>query len=451
MTHIKIENIGPIKKVDIDLNKINVFIGPQSSGKSTIAKIISYCSWYEKNKILGTDPNVDFYEELLKFHNLEDNYFCDESLIEYTSPNYHIIFKGNNRESIYENKNVDSTNIFHNKKIEYIPAERNIVSIPGIGKYTESKNNILNFLYDWFRAKREKKENNRYKLPLESLNGVSYYYVQEEDTDKLMLENGKEIRLQHASSGLISVTPLLMIFNHVINEIYSEKRTLSPFETISIESKIGLFDKDKQENLEILINKTKESEKLLDSVKEQILDIVSSSPNASSDLDTKIKKISEDVFLSEEFLIDYQKKITKLIGLDTDYNYTKVIIEEPELNLFPTAQQELVYYMLEELVKENREHQLVMTTHSPYILFALNNCMMGGLVDKNIPNEEKESFASYKSWINPKCVSIYEIHDGELRYIQDEDGILEDNYLNKAYKENSSEYLSLLNYFDDEE
>ena len=75
---------------------------------------------------------------------------------------------------------------------------------------------------------------------------------------------------------------------------------------------------------------------------------------------------------------------------------------------------------------------------------------MGGLVDKNIPNEEKESFASYKSWINPKCVSIYEIHDGELRYIQDEDGILEDNYLNMAYKENSSEYLSLLNYFDDE-
>ena len=111
MTHIKIENIGPIKKVDIDLNKINVFIGPQSSGKSTIAKIISYCSWYEKNKILGTDPNIDFYEELLKFHNLEDNYFCDESLIEYTSPNYHIIFKGNNRESIYENKNVDSTNM----------------------------------------------------------------------------------------------------------------------------------------------------------------------------------------------------------------------------------------------------------------------------------------------------------------------------------------------------
>ena len=76
---------------------------------------------------------------------------------------------------------------------------------------------------------------------------------------------------------------------------------------------------------------------------------------------------------------------------------------------------------------------------------------MGGLIEKNVPNDEKESFASYKSWINPKYVSIYEIHDGELKCIQDEDGILEDNYLNMAYKENSSEYISLLNYFDDNE
>ena len=31
------------------------------------------------------------------------------------------------------------------------------------------------------------------------------------------------------------------------------------------------------------------------------------------------------------------------------------------------------------------------------------------------------------------------------------DGIIEDNYLNKAYKKNSEEYLSLLNYYEDEE
>lgn len=76
---------------------------------------------------------------------------------------------------------------------------------------------------------------------------------------------------------------------------------------------------------------------------------------------------------------------------------------------------------------------------------------MGGLVRDNVPEEKRESFESYKSWIDPKKVSIYEIHDGRLENIQDEDGIIEDNYLNKAYKENSAEYLSLLNYYDDEE
>ena len=54
MTTIKIRNIGPIKEVEeITLNRVNVFMGPQSSGKSTIAKIISYCTWVEKDVATG--------------------------------------------------------------------------------------------------------------------------------------------------------------------------------------------------------------------------------------------------------------------------------------------------------------------------------------------------------------------------------------------------------------
>ena len=41
MTHIVIKNVGPIKNAEFDLNKINVFMGPQSSGKSTIARLIA--------------------------------------------------------------------------------------------------------------------------------------------------------------------------------------------------------------------------------------------------------------------------------------------------------------------------------------------------------------------------------------------------------------------------
>ena len=41
MNTITIRNVGPIKDVTLDLNKVNVIMGPQSSGKSTIAKTIS--------------------------------------------------------------------------------------------------------------------------------------------------------------------------------------------------------------------------------------------------------------------------------------------------------------------------------------------------------------------------------------------------------------------------
>ena len=76
---------------------------------------------------------------------------------------------------------------------------------------------------------------------------------------------------------------------------------------------------------------------------------------------------------------------------------------------------------------------------------------MGGLVKDNIPEEEACDFASHPAWIDPKLVSIFELENGTSRCIQDKDGIIEDNYLNKAYKKNSEEYLELLNYYEDEE
>ena len=34
-----VKNFGPIKEVNLDLRNVNVFIGPQSTGKSALAKI----------------------------------------------------------------------------------------------------------------------------------------------------------------------------------------------------------------------------------------------------------------------------------------------------------------------------------------------------------------------------------------------------------------------------
>lgn len=44
MRHIKIENFGLIREIDIDLDKdLEVIIGPQASGKSTFSKTVYFC------------------------------------------------------------------------------------------------------------------------------------------------------------------------------------------------------------------------------------------------------------------------------------------------------------------------------------------------------------------------------------------------------------------------
>ena len=48
MKHLIIRNIGPVKEADLELKRFNFIIGPQSSGKSTVAKILSTCEWIEK-------------------------------------------------------------------------------------------------------------------------------------------------------------------------------------------------------------------------------------------------------------------------------------------------------------------------------------------------------------------------------------------------------------------
>lgn len=429
MAHLVIRNIGPIKNVELDLNKINIFMGPQSCGKSTIAKIISYCSWFEKNAVLTNNSGKDFYRDLIEFHNFEDAYFSDESCIEYNSSCCRISFSGKQKAKASIHITVDPEHKFENRKIEYIPAERNFVALKGLGKYTDSRDNILNFLYDWFQAKQEISREAGYALPLSSLE-VSYYYDKDGDADNILMKDGKTISLRHSSSGLMSVTPLLLIFDYVMNRVYSQKRTRSPFEITRVPTYLNI------------------DEELSDKMKELLKKVV----ELQYDIEKK-QRGELDVSLAalQDRQAGFKESLNNLFGLYSDYFYSEVIIEEPELNLFPQTQRDLVYYMLRVLNASQRKHILVLTTHSPYILFALNNCMMGGLVKTRVPLAEAKQFPSKDSWIVPRLVSVYEIHDGCLKCIQDEDGIIEDNYLNQAYKANSSEYLSLLNYYEDED
>lgn len=414
MTSIKIRNIGPITKADFDLNKINVFMGPQSSGKSTIAKICSQCSWYEKNHLL-TGGEYDFYSGLLDFHRMDEGYFSDDSEILYESDWTIISFKGKGK--IVQTKLKEKANRYKNLKIEYIPAERNFAAtIPNLQRYSDSYDNIINFLNDWISFKETLTKEKKYQNPLKSID-VKYNYDTKSKNDILTLANNKTISLQRSSSGQQSITPLLVVCEFMFTTLYTQKRNPSPAE------------------------------------KKYIRKLLPENMKADYDWIIKTQNFQHKSNSDQDFelLEDTKEKIWNEIGLSTDYAFSNVIIEEPEQNLFPETQKELIYHLLNKVSDAGRNHNLMLTTHSPYILYALNNCLLGGLVKNNISDSEQNEFQSKSSWIDPKLVSVWEIENGKIRCIQDRDNIISENYFDIKMTELTDEYFQILNYYQDEE
>ena len=98
MRRLTIRNVGPVKSVDINLNKVNVFIGPQSSGKSTIAKVLSTCSWVEKEVAITMDEgfvaDADAFISLMSDFHKMSKYFDEASEILFETDVVCIILKG---------------------------------------------------------------------------------------------------------------------------------------------------------------------------------------------------------------------------------------------------------------------------------------------------------------------------------------------------------------------
>lgn len=96
---------------------------------------------------------------------------------------------------------------------------------------------------------------------------------------------------------------------------------------------------------------------------------------------------------------------------------THFVIEEPELNLFPETQIALLQHIVNEC------HQLTITTHSPYLLSALNNMIEAGNVSKLHPEKEEEIavLMPKSSWVDFNKITAYKIEKGHIISILDEE------------------------------
>lgn len=409
MSRIKIKNFGPIKNGCeanegwIDIKKVTCFIGNQGSGKSTVAKLISTFTWIEKALVRG-DYNKKWFErknklknQYLNYHRLE-NYFkvngAEKTVIEYQGDAFSIVYE-NDCLVISEMQNKE----YPLPQIMYVPAERNFITYVKTPKELKlSSESLKEFLTEFDNAKNEMKgfEN----LPI---NNVGVEYDRLNDTLNLKGE-GYKVKLTEASSGFQSLVPLYLVSGYLANSVKKQSETNK--ETMS-------------------------SEEL-----------------------QRFKKGVEDIW-NNNSLTDEQKRVA-LSVLSSKFNKTAFIniVEEPEQNLFPTSQ----WQMLQSLLKYNsmnKGNKLIMTTHSPYIINFLSIAIQGEYLEGKIKKSANKdvllpklySLVPKESLISASNVIIYQLDekDGSITKLKAIDGIPSDkNYLNDTLVESNLLFDSLL-------
>lgn len=425
MKRIIIHNIGPIRHVELNLKRVNVIIGPQSAGKSCILKIACFCAWLEKQIELLQGLSIveedDFWaDNLVGFHKLQ-GYMKkgDGAYFSYSTSAMSFTYHYDGDKFDFEWKSAGRWK-YHRTRVSYIPAERNIVSVvPNWMEVSLNEDNIRNFISDWYMARLLHEGTNG--LNVLDL-GVRYYFDAGKGTDRIITSDGIPLGFSEASSGLHSLIPMQVYLDYLFEGQYTAKNPSK----MNFDSENGFV----LQNIYVtrfkkgVADKQKKGEAVYYKIGGMNLPFVS---------------------------LEKAKECKDLYDAYTLTSSSDIYLEEPEQNLFPQTQVELVY----DLISRASVHgdSLFVATHSPYILYALNNSMQGYLVKDNLPDNLK---GRASSWLNPKEVSVWELRDGSLssaideknKTIQDEDGLIRGNYFDRIMHNIMSDFTNYSAYYE---
>lgn len=122
------------------------------------------------------------------------------------------------------------------------------------------------------------------------------------------------------------------------------------------------------------------------------------------------------------------------------------IVEEPEINLFPSTQKKLVEFFIEN-INENG-HSFIIPTHSPYFLSSINDYLLAykkGQENKNATAR----IIPQKYWLHPDDISCYQLKNGTAESIIDEkSGLINDNVIDEVSDDINDEFDRLLDVSD---
>lgn len=431
---LKIENFGPIKKATIEVKDMLVFIGPQAVGKSTLAKLITILDDinFKQNETVSLKYELDKYNI--------GPFLKDDTYISYDTPTFSYEYKQNKEQKVdlYNLSNdTDVNKLRDDKKIELL---LRILGAMLVGIYLDNKKEIL------FR---ELQKNDNYGLnkDLKNLfNNIQPSAIK--ISEKLITIYNKNISDINEISQLIDLVKQIFSLIKPIDSLYiPAERTLLQ---ILLNNIAGLINNDILIPKNILIA-SQQLEIAIKKINFLNLDVVGKFTYKRVDGQSLIFHNAKDFvsinetssglqsFLPIILLIENSLKSDNFINL----NY---VVEEPELNLYPEAQYKLVKYLVKNCLETTREiktKNLIITTHSPYVLASINNLLLAhnrGEINKTMTSKIIEEC----SWIDPNHFNAYEVKKGTVKRIFNKKSkLIEDNIIDEVSEIIMQDFKSL--------
>ncbi|MEI6139354.1 MAG: AAA family ATPase [Mariniphaga sp.] len=454
MQKIYIKNFGAIKEAEIEIKSLLVLIGEQASGKSTIAKLIYFFK----------SLNDDFFNQFYK---------SDKDYLDITSDLIIPI-----REKYYDF--FGSTFYLPEFEIKYCYSE---VKWLRLSLYPRTKKLRTEFSRG-FLSESLKSDLRNIKT---SINKVELkIHVAKSSHEQLALEQEK-IKYIQQLSNLINTSfennhddALFMIAGRNATVGYSDLFEKYLFTRIQIRlddnRKQGSFKKKEQTIDETLMLKFMERVIKIKALFEKygnVEGLISSLPdNARNRESLLLAKMKIDEILKGNYLIDrWGEKILhdndhyvflhnassgqqEVIRILQDifvviFEQQKSLrwIEEPEAHLFPVAQK-LVIELFALMINQNSSNQLIITTHSPYVLTVINNLLFAKrVIDKNISKKEDVfKIIPEPFLLEPENFNAYSLGNSEVyceSVFNEKTGLIKQSYLDTVSEMLSSDFNNL--------
>lgn len=389
MAIIEINNLGPVKNCKMNLEQFCVLTGPQASGKSTIAKALFYfrtvkddcLTLYSKEKAAGEETE-NFSHRLKKY--------LRGKFMQMFGSSWGMSMDMNMSYTFAEN-----TYVRLMLKESSYPGAQNYIDF----EFSEDIKQILN--------------------ELDSGN-----YRREEVVKILQRVFHDEFETVYIPAGRSLITLLTSQLNYILSSMDDGQKRSIDYCTQNYMERIlrvkPLFsDGMRRMYYDKLLTSTEQvKEDLLVKLMDTI-DVILQGKYQYVGGEERLV-LNEHQYVKMNYSSSGQQEVIWILNLLFYYVLENrkiyLILEEPESHLYPEAQSRVVEALG---IFFNAGNQLLVTTHSPYILGSINNLLYAGSLDEKCPEQVEKIFEKERQ-LHVKNTVAYDVSGGKLSNIMDD-------------------------------